>query len=171
MLKDLSYHLLLEIQGLARFWKSKLVFDSEIKTNTLKNSSRHLLIQNSCLSINFNKSIPIPQLAYSRLNSPHNLASLQQFWRKYTVCFLKAVTIWSSQQRLFRGFEVWGLHVTGGTQFHWYLAGDGEVSRAISLRFKCGQKAPYPRNRYTSEIMVSTATESIGATSFLLFMP
>lgn len=79
--------------------------------------------------------------------------------------------IWSSQEELFRGFEVWGLHITGGTQLHWYSAGDGEVSWAISLRFKRGQKALYPRNCYTSAVMVSAPTESTGATSFLLFTP
>lgn len=111
MLKDLSYHLFLEIQCLTLFWKSQLVCSSEIKTYKFNNSSRPHLIQNSCLSGDFNKSISIPQFARRRLNSPHNLAFPQLSLEKKIVAFLKAVKIWSSQQRLFRWSEVWGLYV------------------------------------------------------------
>lgn len=59
---------------------------------------------------------------------------------------------------------------SAGTQLHRYSAGDKEVSRAISLHFKCGQKAPNPRNRYT-DAMISAAAGCVGATGFCLFTP
>lgn len=80
--------------------------------------------------------------------------------------------IWSSQQRLFRGSEVWGLYVIKlQIQLeHQYLAGDKEVAWAISLHFKCGQKEPNPGNCYTGA-MSSAAAGCVGATGFCLFTP
>lgn len=174
MLKDPSYHLLLEIKCSAWFWKSQLVCNSEIKTNIFKNSSSPHLLQNSS-SRNFNKSIPIPQLAYKGLNSPHNLAfpqlSLEKKYSSFSEgCENLKQSTGTVQRKWSLGILCYKMTNSAGTQLHRYSAGDKEVSRAISLHFKSGQKAPNPRNCYTG-VVISAAAGCLGATGFCFFTP
>lgn len=161
MLKDLSCHLLLEIQCLTLFWKSQLVCNSEIKTYKFNNCSRPHLVQDSCLSGNFNKSISIPQFTHRRLNSPHDLAFPQLSLEKKNSSFsegcenLKQSTETVQMKQSLRAL-CYKMTNLAGTQLHQYSAGNKEVSWAKSPHFKCGQKAPNPRNCYMGA-MISAA--------------